>query len=147
MIPIKQFVLAGKAVFTITDNTSGRHFTYRVNKAAKPRADGGSNYFVSLGISYEGSVYMGMLFPTAHAGVKAGSYHFKMTHKSAVGRDSPSYRVFVLFWDAVLDGTIDELTTLTFRHEGKCCMCARPLTNPESIDAGIGPECAGKIGE
>lgn len=31
-----------------------------------------------------------------------------------------------------------------FWHEGSCCICGRPLTNPASIAAGIGPDCAGK---
>jgi len=29
-------------------------------------------------------------------------------------------------------------------HEGRCAMCGRKLTVPESIDTGIGPVCAGK---
>ena len=33
-----------------------------------------------------------------------------------------------------------------FWHEGKCGRCGRKLTVPESIEAGIGPECAGKGG-
>lgn len=28
---------------------------------------------------------------------------------------------------------------------GTCCVCARRLDNPESVDAGIGPVCAGKM--
>lgn len=28
---------------------------------------------------------------------------------------------------------------------GRCCSCGRELTDPESIDAGIGPICAGKF--
>lgn len=30
----------------------------------------------------------------------------------------------------------------TFKLEGRCRICNRVLTNPESIDRGIGPECA-----
>lgn len=32
------------------------------------------------------------------------------------------------------------------RQLGRCSVCNRELTNPESIDAGIGPICAGKRG-
>lgn len=32
------------------------------------------------------------------------------------------------------------------RRTGECCMCGRELTNHASIDAGIGPICAGKWG-
>lgn len=31
------------------------------------------------------------------------------------------------------------------RLSGRCCSCGRDLTNPDSIDAGIGPVCAGKL--
>lgn len=30
--------------------------------------------------------------------------------------------------------------------DGRCCRCNRKLTHPESIEFGIGPECAKKIG-
>jgi len=30
------------------------------------------------------------------------------------------------------------------RESGRCMVCGRELTNPESIEAGIGPVCAGK---
>lgn len=31
------------------------------------------------------------------------------------------------------------------RRTGYCCMCGKLLTNPESVDAGIGPICATKF--
>jgi len=33
------------------------------------------------------------------------------------------------------------------RMSGTCCRCARRLDVPESVEAGIGPVCAGKVGE
>lgn len=33
------------------------------------------------------------------------------------------------------------LDKIDFCHEGVCCNCGRPLTNPESIKSGIGPKC------
>lgn len=32
-----------------------------------------------------------------------------------------------------------------YKFEGRCRVCNRTLTNPESIDAGIGPVCAEKV--
>ena len=32
------------------------------------------------------------------------------------------------------------------RRSGTCGICGRKLTTPESLDRGIGPECAGKLG-
>lgn len=31
------------------------------------------------------------------------------------------------------------------RMSGTCCVCARRLDNPESVDAGIGPVCASRV--
>lgn len=48
----------------------------------------------------------------------------------------------------VADGTIEKLTLERAKELGKlygiCCRCARTLTNEDSIEAGIGPICAGK---
>jgi len=33
-----------------------------------------------------------------------------------------------------------------YMYEGRCRVCNRLLTNPESIESGIGPECAKKFG-
>ena len=30
---------------------------------------------------------------------------------------------------------------IEFYHMGKCCVCKRALTNPDSIEKGIGPYC------
>lgn len=45
---------------------------------------------------------------------------------------------------AAIPMTLDEAAA--FGHEtGRCCCCARKLTNPDSIAAGIGPICAGRM--
>lgn len=31
------------------------------------------------------------------------------------------------------------------RRTGRCLVCSRKLTHPESVAAGIGPVCAGKL--
>lgn len=31
------------------------------------------------------------------------------------------------------------------RATGRCCVCSRRLTNPASVDAGIGPICSGRL--
>ena len=36
-------------------------------------------------------------------------------------------------------------TKVTLQHIGKCCKCGRKLTDPKSIELGIGPECAKAI--
>ncbi len=36
---------------------------------------------------------------------------------------------------------LESFEKLVIYHEGKCCKCGMPLTVPESIDSGIGPDC------
>lgn len=129
MIPYKDFMLAGRAVFTLTGQ-DGKHFTYRVNKSKKwttPR------WSVALGISYEGSMYMGYL--TADLVLRQDGY-------SRVSRHVPSWQLLAefLFWEDYIASS----NPIRFQHEGKCCVCGRPLTHPQSIEDGIGPECSGR---
>lgn len=48
----------------------------------------------------------------------------------------------------VQDAMQDPLEAATYfgRHSGTCSCCGRTLTDPASIEAGIGPICAGKFG-
>lgn len=62
----------------------------------------------------------------------------------------------VVVWRSKRGGTFDILADMINRpsawepkgaeymYEGRCRRCNRPLTNPESIESGIGPICAGK---
>ncbi len=49
-----------------------------------------------------------------------------------------------MLWTLALDGAFSTWTEKGYRiqQEGQCCVCNRPLTNPESIRTGIGPICA-----
>jgi len=37
-----------------------------------------------------------------------------------------------------------EAGRIEVHHEGRCRLCNRPLTVPESIESGLGPKCASK---
>jgi len=95
-------------------------------------------WFVSLGIGYEDSIYIGIL---SFSGLSYPT--FKTTAKSRTSMSAPSV-VTLLEWRGDTN-LLGESRSIRFQHEGRCCVCARPLTNPESIDAGVGPECAGKL--
>jgi hypothetical protein len=149
MLPIKDFILAGHATFTCTAPW-GDHYTYRVNKADKRRSGEPDKWFVSLGFNYDSSIYMGMIVDAERDMI--------LTNGSKVRETAPSYIVFqTAWWDARFGKNsiesegceIPRIMTesgIRFQHEGKCCVCGRPLTNPVSIDMGIGPECAGRMG-
>jgi hypothetical protein len=130
---IRQFTKAGKAKLTLTSKKTGTSFTYRVKATDTP-----DRFFVSLltGPDNESSFsYIGLM----------DCGWFRTTAKSKASPDAPSVKAFRFFCREVLQsGTIPE--ALEVRHEGCCGRCGRALTDPESIDRGIGPECANKLG-
>jgi hypothetical protein len=134
-----QFVLAGKAIFTVS-NDKGEHFTYRVNAKDDRRIAGKKVYFASLltGPDNENSYsYMGLLLPNR--------FSLKLTKGSKVGRDAKS--VQVLCWALQMIRKGSPLPNgYAIQHAGRCCRCARILTEPESIEIGIGPECRKRMG-
>jgi hypothetical protein len=135
------FALAGKAVFTLT-GPDGKHYTYRINKADPNPRFPGTTWWVNLGTGYEDSVPMGRLSMGPNQQVSPETVDF--TPSKGVNTNSPSCHLFLDWFAAEIMGQSND--SIEFRHEGRCCVCSRPLTNPESIDAGIGPECASKGG-
>lgn len=138
---IKQFLFAGNARITLKSLKSGDHFTYRV-KAAKNKsywiANGPASHFVSVltGPDNETSFsYLGYY--------KNSGWPLRRTAKS-LDRDAPSARAWEWFERKLFQGVIPE--NLEMWHEGRCGMCGRTLTVPESIARGIGPECAERLG-
>ena len=122
-----QFVLGGKAIFTI-DNGKGKHYTFSVKRKE-------NRWFVSLLTGPDNSndfTYIGMLNERGN---------FFLTKASKMTLDSVPVKVFS--WSIkVMQGESTLPEGYSIRHEGKCCRCGRRLTNPESLDTGIGPECA-----
>lgn len=135
----KAFVLAGKAIFTVS-NPTGERYTFKVN-AGKPR-NGAVAYFGSFltGPDNEADyTYLGLvnkdtlkLVPTTASPAFAADKH----------------RPFrVLAWALSILASGKALPAgYEIRHAGRCGRCGRTLTVPESIELGLGPECAGKAG-
>jgi hypothetical protein len=124
---ISRFITGGKAYFTLRSTKTGNRFTYR----AKASQDG-NVHFVGVmngsdntnSYAYLGIIKNGKLASTAKAKVPATDPRFKAIEWS--------YR-------KVTEGQVPD--ELEFWHEGRCACCGRRLTVPESIEAGIGPEC------
>jgi hypothetical protein len=139
---VREFVLAGNALFTIESTGTGVRFTYKVvaSKDEGTRAGRGV-YFVSLLTGPENTSdysYLGII-------PKDDPMSFRLTAKSCAGEQAPSVIAFKWFWRQVSAGRLP--ASVKAWHEGRCgrCGCGRTLTVPESIERGIGPECAGKL--
>jgi len=127
-----QFMQAGNATVTLRSVKTGTRFTYRVRES-----DDGKVFFVGLLTGSDNNAsysYMGIL--------RDGE--FRTTAKSKITADAPSAKAFRWAYAKLGAGMLP--ADLEVWHEGRCGKCGRRLTVPESIAAGIGPECAGRLG-
>jgi hypothetical protein len=133
----KAFAFAGNAILTLESLKTGSHFTYKV-KQAKDQQTGEPKpgvYFVNLlsngnAEDENNFTYLGMVM----SGV------FRLTKASKAGMESPSVKAWRFFM-----ALSENHPALVVHHEGRCGRCGRTLTVPESIRAGIGPECITKM--
>lgn len=121
------FIQAGNATVTAVSVTTGTRFTYRVRES-----DDGKVFFVSLLSGPDNTAsytYMGI--------IRTGG--FTRTNGSKVSQDAPSYKAFRWLFAQLSEGRLPD--TVEVWHIGRCGRCGRPLTVPESIANGLGPEC------
>lgn len=155
-------VTAGKCIFTVEvppsfgltlENPPKPHYTYRIKvKKGDPDSQYPNDaYFVSLLTGPDNTrdyTYLGML-ETTRIGDEVGtpSGNVKLTRASKFGDDSWPVRIVrkVIARIFANDTQAIEAAGWTLHHEGRCCRCGRALTVPESVESGIGPECASKM--
>jgi hypothetical protein len=136
-IKSKDFFIGGKAIFTVK-NASGQHYTFKIRK---PRPE--TPFFVSLLTGPDNTssyTYLGLYNPD--------TLTIRLTSKSKYAEDSTPVKVirWAINKVALANGEVPVLPEgYAIQHEGRCCRCGRRLTHPESIETGIGPECAGRI--
>jgi len=131
---MKQFMYAGKSIFTIRNKETGNRFTYKVTKKKD-----GLMYFVSFlfGSDNESNyLFFGTIFDQK-------AYYFSKNH-AKIKPDATVALAFKWFFD-VLYSNSEFPEKVEVWHEGRCCRCGRKLTVPESIADGIGSECAKKV--
>jgi len=120
------FFTGGNSIFTVSNNT-GEHYTYKIRKPKDKDV-----FFVSLLISPEIFSYIGIL--------DINEMKVKTTSKSKYKDESKPLKV--INWAIKQIKENKEIPSgYGIQHEGRCCKCGRRLTNPESIELGIGPEC------
>jgi hypothetical protein len=130
-----RFLYAGNAVFTLRSKKTGTRFTYKVS-----HKKGGDVSFVSLLTGSDNTrdySYMGLL-PDDKGEIRGIG-----RGKSCTSYDAPSAKAFRYFLDFIWGR--NEGAGLEVWHEGRCGRCGRKLTVPESIETGLGPECADRV--
>jgi hypothetical protein len=141
---IREFCLAGNSYFTLVSTKTQVRFTYRMNKT-EPDANGKEgkvSHFVALLTEPDNThsyKYLGHIFRAD------GKYWHG--NKSKIHQGAPGAQGFIWFYEKVIQqGKRPTDLGLEFWHEGRCGKCGRKLTVPESIERGIGPECASRMG-
>lgn len=150
-----KFVLGGESIFTLS-NGRGKHMTFKVYRR-DPRPDdpkdhwvGGVTYFIKVLTGPDNTsefTYIGML--TLPPPGKVNDPAIRITSHSKFSEDSNTVRSarFVLraIWQ-IDRGTYRLPPGYTIKHMDRCGRCGHPLTTPESLDTGFGPDCAAQLG-
>jgi len=144
---IRRYIEGGHGTFTIVSNKTGARFTYRLNmpkdapkvdERNRPvRKDRPLPIFVSVLTGPDNTRdhrFIGTIW--IHKKV------FSHSLKSKIGYDAPSVAAFRWFYLNLSDHRVLDFCEVW--HEGKCGVCGRKLTVPESIERGMGPVCYGK---
>lgn len=139
----KEWVLAGKAIFTVS-NDKGEHYTYRVVRKDDEKSVRPPVWFVSVLTGADNDndyTYLGCLRPTTG--------NVDLTRASRYKPDSRIYRVVRWAMQVVWSGA-DFPPGYGCNGCGRCGRCGRKLTRPEGIDPagyrlGYGPDCFAKL--
>lgn len=133
----RRFALAGKAILTIANTATGARFTFKITRSKDGNASE-PTYFVKVLASPDNiNDYRYVGFIRYERFIHGGA-------KAFADKAAPSVVAFEWFARRVLFGTEPVSDKLAVYHAGCCGRCGRRLTVPESIESGLGPECAGR---
>jgi hypothetical protein len=133
----REFALAGNATLTLVSVKTGTRLTFRVRASNCPIPQGEAAkppWFVGVlsGRDNESDyTFLGTIFVD-------GTY--RHGRKSKITPDAPSAKGFAWVWSFLSRGELPPGCEVW--HQGKCGRCGRKLSVPESIERGLGPECA-----
>lgn len=126
---IKEFILGGKCSCVIENVTTGNHFEYKVTK---PEDSKTPMYFVK--VKRQSMLYAGFIKPVGE------KWTFIQGSKGQLS--GTDIEIMALLY--VLDHHAMLPFNVVVHHLGKCGRCGRKLSDPASIERGLGPECLKK---
>lgn len=130
---VKQFLLGGKSYFTVENDETKNHLTYKIVKAENSE----TTFFVNVCHAYNEYNFIGTIFLS-----KDGTdITFRKSKKLKQDEQQTSVAVIIYIINHYLIADRPNLS-MKFYHHGVCCKCGRTLTTPESVKNGIGPYCA-----
>lgn len=127
----ERFITAGKAQVMFWNTETNNKFWFTVHEMRD------SLYAVNWIVKDSLPNYIGHI-NTRHVGAQF--------HRTAKGiwnePKSHAADVFAFMWKRIRELNVPEQVHIL--HLGKCGVCGRPLTDPVSIEVGIGPICRGE---
>lgn len=130
---IRNFIFAGRAVFTLVSKISKNRITYKLSGVQSSNND---VVFVRVKSNDNHWIYLGTIF---------NKKNFVLSRKSKITQEAPSAKGIMWLVKVIVEKRQELLDKIEFWHEGKCGKCGRKLTVPESIKLGLGPQCKGEV--
>jgi hypothetical protein len=146
-----KFFTAGNCTFTVKvpacfceKHGCNLHYTYKIEQSEPSDKYPKPAHFVKLLSGPDNTAdykYLGILNPETG--------EVRLTAKSCAHDTAWSVRIVRRVLAQIFEG--EGMAGILkhgwdVHHEGKCGRCGRPLTVPESLELGIGPDCANQMG-
>lgn len=128
---VAPYVLGGNATVTVQSGKTGKHFTYKI----KRHKDDKDIYFVRLLVNSDNT--KDYRYVACYYADRKILHLAKPWNDVTIESCPPSIRA-IKFLFSRMENPPEQLLVY---HEGRCARCGRPLTTPESIERGFGPEC------
>lgn len=126
---IYNYITGGHGAVTLQSDVTGIHHTYSFHAPDNRRPEEDTLFvYTCVGDDW---IYVGMY----------KNKDFRLTAKSKFSKESAIVKGVAFILKLMLRDDYSDDRMHLF-HEGVCCRCGRPLTNPTSIELGIGPKCA-----
>lgn len=133
-------LLAGRLTATVVSGKTGQHITVRFKSKFKDEETGG---WLNAPFAKATHVFIDIPLPDSSWGDKVGTYYpdkgtFWQDKNADIARVFAARQVLLYAGGLPLHPQVAEIKIASF-----CGRCGRPLSDPVSIDRGIGPECYG----
>lgn len=125
---------AGRAVLTFRNTEKETHMTVKVKQLTDKNDRKIKLPIFQVFVSLLGDRQTGYMF---------GGTIFKDENRIKIHAPAETQlnQVMQFLWKAVHNPQLLKDKKVSLLHEGRCCRCSMPLTHPESINTGFGPDC------
>ena len=134
---VVEYALASDAILTLESKATSDHYTYRIREFPDRMPP---LYWVGILSGPDNTNDY-----TSLGRISRGIFVWNLN--STVSREAPSFKAFNWMWERLVAEEYHAVSTqCTIYHSGRCSRCNRLLTDPVSVERGLGPVCRKKLG-